>query len=174
MINDVNNMSDGRYTQVHQRAIDAGIDYAHLLGLDGIRSGDTLISAPKTYRVWEHYPHKTMLNQQGMHNNSRIVLESIDEGKVPKDVYYKQPTRVETTEQMMAPGYNTEMRELWNGPVYSIQQPSELSFPVKTVLFDPTIIDKTGKMNIVWGKNSNLINSLLPPVLGGTYLFNQK
>lgn len=109
-----------------------------------------------------------------MHNNSRLVLEAVNEGKVPIERFYEQPKRVETLKQMVAPGYDTEMRELWQGPVYSIFQPSELTFPRKSILFDPTIIDNSGKMNINWGKNSNLLNSLVPAILGGSYLINQK
>lgn len=72
-----------------RKAYDIGIDYAGRRGMKGIVSGDDLYSSEQTYRVWEHYPTRQIIGNNGKHifNAGRDISKvgrvySIDNGPV--------------------------------------------------------------------------------------------
>lgn len=56
------------------------------------------------------------------------------------------------------------------GPVYMLEEPTFKTI-TKSQVFDPTIINKEGKMRINWGKGSTMFNSFAIPTIFGSYLF---
>lgn len=56
-----------------RKLYDAAIKYAQNNGYRGIESGNMLLSAPKTYRIWEHYPNRQLLGNYGTHNNFNMA-----------------------------------------------------------------------------------------------------
>lgn len=56
-----------------RKLYDAAIEEAHKRGLKGVKSGESLLSAPKTYNIWEHYPDKVHLGDYGSHGNSSMI-----------------------------------------------------------------------------------------------------
>ena len=50
-----------------RRLYDAAIQSGEQLGYSGVKSGEHLISAPKTWKTWEHYPDRELLGNYGYH-----------------------------------------------------------------------------------------------------------
>lgn len=59
----------------------------------------------------------------------------------------------------------------YDGDVYMLLQPS-YKVPTKSVLFDPKIIDSSGKMHVDWS-NPNIFKTLLPFTVGLNLMNNE-
>jgi hypothetical protein len=57
---------------ISRKLYDAAIQDVTDRGMPGIYSGDNLLSAPKTYAMWKHYPNKKLIRMDGTHNNSQM------------------------------------------------------------------------------------------------------
>lgn len=70
--------------------------------------------------------------------------------------------------------WETNLGKTTKNPVYLLDETSSNNYPTKALPFDPTIIDKSGKMNIDWN-SKNIFKSLLPlTIFGGSTLFNNE
>lgn len=100
------------FKRISQNLYDLSILRAQQLGLNGVRSGDRLISSEQTYSIWDRYPTKKLLSNKGEH--------SFNYGK----------NVVKSGEPFM----------IWNGPVYELNIPIEI-IPLKSdQIFSPKMI----------------------------------
>lgn len=67
-------MIKSKYPGEGRKLYDAGIKIAQDNGYDGLLVGDNLISAPKSYRTFEHYyPDRTYLDDFGLWSNKNMI-----------------------------------------------------------------------------------------------------
>ncbi len=59
-----------------------------------------------------------------------------------------------------------------NMPIWLLREPT-FSVPTKSNMFDPSIIDASGKMNILWN-NPNVMKGLLYPTVLTSAVYNFK
>ena len=138
--------------KVEERGLNSAIQFANQTGLNGVVSGKQLLSAPKTYNVWKHFPEKEMVSNRGMHQNVNMV---------PEDT----PMRFITEAKEMV-GNSKESLHFPFGSVYRLRKPSSLETKTKSTIFDPTIIDNNGKMRIDWN-DPNIFKAIGIPFVGG-------
>ena len=67
---------------------------------------------------------------------------------------------------------NKEIKTLFNQPFWLLRTPT-YDVPVKSTLFDPTIIDRFGKMHIDWN-DPNIFRGIAYPTLIGAGLYGTK
>lgn len=119
---------------VGRKLYDGAIEAVIQDGSQGVVSGRGLVSAPKTYSTWKHYPTKKLIGNTGVHGNENMILEN---------------------------GDLSQLKEIDNGPIYLLNQPSQY-VPVKhTTMFDPEILDASGNMQIQLS-NPSLYRTLIP------------
>lgn len=94
-----------------RKLYDAAIKYAQNNGYRGIESGNMLLSAPKTYRIWEHYPNRQLLGNYGTHNNFNMAS-------------YGELDNVGSVEDMVANTANGIPTKFEGAPVYGLTEPS--------------------------------------------------
>lgn len=126
----------------------AVIRYGKESGYDGLVSGERLVSPEITYKIWEHYPNKRLMNNTGKHQFN--TGESVRNSNYPK-------------------------RVISDGAVYDLVEPSRY-IPTKHIdLFNPSIINPTtGKLNPPdWG-NPSIYKLLAPGISGASGMFNRK
>lgn len=143
--NTENVSSNPNIHKVEERGLNSAILFANQTGLNGVISGRQLLSAPKTYKVWKHFPEKELINNNGMHQNVNMVSENAP---------LKFVTEVD---DMVGNSENTLYYPFGN--VFRLKRPSSLETKTKSVIFDPSIIDNNGKMNIDWN-NSNIFKTI--------------
>lgn len=143
--NTENVSSNPNIHKVEERGLNSAILFANQTGLNGVISGRQLLSAPKTYKVWKHFPEKESINNNGMHQNVNMVSENAP---------LKFVTEVD---DMVGNSENTLYYPFGN--VFRLKRPSSLETKTKSVIFDPSIIDNNGKMNIDWN-NSNIFKTI--------------
>ena len=134
--------------KVEERGLNSAIQFANQTGLNGVISGKQLLSAPKTYKVWEHIPEKEIISNRGMHQNANMI---------PEDA----PMRFITEAEEMV-GNSKESLYYPFGSIYRLKKPSSLETKTKSTIFDPTIIDNNGKMRIDWN-NPNIFKAVGVP-----------
>lgn len=138
--------------KVEERGLNSAIQFANQTGLNGVISGKQLLSAPKTYKVWEHIPEKEIISNRGMHQNANMI---------PEDA----PMRFITEAEEMV-GDSKESLYYPFGSIYRLKKPSSLETKTKSTIFDPTIIDNNGKMRIDWN-DPNIFKAIGIPFVGG-------
>ena len=131
--------------KVEERGLNSAILLANQTGLNGVISGRQLLSAPKTYKVWKHFPEKELINNNGMHQNINMVSEN-----APLKFVTEVDDMVGNSENALYYPF---------GNVFRLSKPSSLETKTKSVIFDPSIIDNNGKMNIDWN-NSNIFKTI--------------
>lgn len=131
---------------------DAAIEAANQTGRNGIISGEHLISSPKTFSTWKHYPDKQLIGYYGKWGNKMMKPAN-------------KRVDVNTVEDAMnADAANLEF-SLNNAPVYRLTQPSRY-IPVKdTHYFDPEILDEAGNMHVDLS-NPSIYRTLIPVGIG--------
>lgn len=130
--------------KVEERGLNSAIQFANQTGLNGVISGKMLLSAPKTYNVWKHFPEKEMIGNRGMHQNTNMVPQNA-------------PMRFITEVEEMTGGSEELLYPYGN--IYRLKKPSSLETKTKSTIFDPTIIDNNGKMKIDWN-NPNIFKAV--------------
>lgn len=134
--------SDNPADHVFERALNSSINLARTLGGDGVVSGKQYLSAPKQYHTVQKFRDREVVGNTGSHTNLYMN---------PQDSALRMIPSMSTLRKMLA------MRRAgdayWasadNMPMWLLKSPT-FSTPTKSNLFDPTIIDATGKMNIDW------------------------
>lgn len=101
---------------------DAAIEEAHKLGLKGVKSGESLASAPKTYNIWKHYGDRTLLGNYGSHGNGNMMNDSFT-------------AKVNTPEELIeATNQGIDAAVIKKAPVYGLQNPSS-EVPLEGILY---------------------------------------
>lgn len=95
-----------------KKLYDAAIKYAQDQNYKGVKSGENLLSAPKTYNIWKHYPDKVSIEGTGSHSNAKMVSGS---------PFYKEVKTVEELLQETAQGN----RAYLEGPIYGLTKPNQ-------------------------------------------------
>lgn len=97
---------------VGRKLYDAAIKEAHKRGLNGVKSGVSLASAPKTYNIWNHYPNRTLLSTTGSHGNGNMINGEFT-------------TKVDTPEGLIeATTQGIDAAVIGKAPVYGLTTPS--------------------------------------------------
>ena len=135
--------------KVSERAYNTAIQSAQQSGYDGITSGNLLVSAPKTYKVWDHFPNKEVIGNTGIHSNTMVVNSPETFIKV---------SNVDDMAQATAQNIGAMNPK---GQVIKIKGKSHLHTPAKSTTLTPTIIDNNGKMQIDWS-NPDLFKTVVP------------
>lgn len=134
---------------------DAAIQSGNQLGYNGLLSGEQLISAPKTWSVWEHYPTKKLIKENGIHQNRMMTSNPNKDGR-----------RLKNLEEAKKAAEEGRSFTIENGPVYLLDKESQF-VPVKSAdVFDAGILDANG----VFHRNMNSTNiykAMLPFAIGG-------
>ena len=150
----VSNIHNNQTTTYHkgaERAYNTGIQIADNYGYKpGLRSGDQLVSAPKTYHTWTHFPEKEFIGNFGQHHNGNMVEDAISQGRTTVEKAYA-PENMKEVSTMEELSGDTEFRYNNNAPVFRLIKKSTEVSPAKSIIFDPQIIDNSGKMHINWG-----------------------
>ena len=158
-----NESSNKAINKVAERGLNSAIQLSNQTGLNGVLSGEYLLSAPKTYSVWKHFKNKELYGNYGEHSNTNMINEAIRAGKIERTPDIDEEIIIDNIEQMK--GDATRRLLLENAPVYRLTKESGLPTKTKSVVFDPSIIDKSGKMNIDWN-NPNIYKASIPIIFG--------
>lgn len=126
---------------VYQRGLNSAIQTAQSNGLEGVLSGEHLMSAPKTYHILQKFKSRQKVGDYGFHLNQN--MENINN--------YVEPIEVNSILQLKRA---TQNAELINAPVWKITKGTEV-VPTKSSVFNPTILDNEGNMLINWA-NPNI------------------
>ncbi len=154
--------------KVEERGLNSAIQLSNQSGLKGVITGEDLKSAPKTYNVWKHFKDKELVGNHGEHSNTNMISEAIKEGRLRATPDIDKEVTINNINQMI--GTANRRLVLYDAPVYKLSKQSNLPTKTKSVLFNPTIIDKTGKMNIDW---DNLdIFKVGMPIIGTNMISN--
>ena len=105
-------MMESTYHGTGRKLYDAAIEYAQNNGYRGIMSGENLLSAPKTYNIWRHYPNKIQLQGIGSHSNAKMVLGS---------PFYKEVS----TEKELLDATKNNVKAYREGPIIGLTEPSQ-------------------------------------------------
>ena len=149
---------DNPVGQVFERALNSSINLAKSFGGEGVVSGKQYLSAPRQYSVIKKYGNKEVIGNTGQHTNQNMVKKGPLIGK-----------HVSTMEDIMEAS-DKYVARADNMPIWLLRNPS-FPVPTKSNLFDPTIIDSSGKMNIEW-LNPNVLRGMFYPTFGSTLLYN--
>ena len=115
------------------------INWSKNRGGKGIVSGEELVSPEKTYKVWEHYPTKTLLGNYGTHK--------FGQGRGLT---------------------NLPMYTIDNGPVYLINSSSAITVPTKHAgWFHPSMINKAGQMRLPNWNSKDIFKFTIPGIYNG-------
>lgn len=151
---------------VYERGLNSAIDAAHSDALSGVVSGEELLSAPQQYHVLQKFRHRVKLSNDGSHSNESLVLSK--RRKDNKDFKLRK-TKEATSMLDLRKAGNTIYKTFYNGPVYRLESPT-FHVPTKSTAFNPTIIDRFGKMHIDWN-NPDIYKSLFPIGLTGAGIY---
>lgn len=124
---------------VSEDLYNATIEISKQIGSPGVISGKRLLSPEQTYKIWNKFPNKKLLSKDGEHtfNSGDNVIKS---GK----------------------SYTIN-----NGNVYLLKEPSREIKTKASNAFNPSIIDKNGKITMDWN-NKDIFKSSIP-----IYLYNE-
>lgn len=147
--------------KVEERGLNSAINLAHTFGGEGAVSGRQYLSAPRQYPVVQKFRDREVISNTGDHNNWNMVFGSGT--RIPQMSTFRKLLAMRRA--------GDEHRAIAdNMPVWLLKEPT-FPTPTKSNLFDPTIIDASGKMNIEWW-NPNVLKSVLYPTFLGTALYN--
>lgn len=154
---------------VQEKALNAAIKVAKQEGGEGVVTGERWLSAPKQQHVVQKYHDREVIGNTGQHSNVNMVEERInDDIRRGLPVTGEEETLAKSMLDLRRAG-NKEIKTLFNQPFWLLRTPTK-DIPVKSTLFDPTIIDRFGKMHIDWN-NPNIFRGIVPPILIGTGLY---
>lgn len=95
-----------------EKLYNAAIKEAQRQGLKGVKTGQSLASAPKTYHTWEHYPDRVLISNTGSHGNGNMI-----NGEVT--------IKVNTPEELIeATKRGIDAAVIKKAPVYGLTTPS--------------------------------------------------
>ena len=154
----VDNLTEGTDNVVHgvyERGLNSAINVAHSRGSMGIVSGEELESAPKTYHILQKFKDRKHLGNYGTHTNVNTV-STISE-KPDKATSLLDMKRSDTH------------KILENAPVYELRTPT-FHVMTKSTAFNPSIIDRFGKMHINTN-DWNIYKALFPTILTGAGIY---
>ena len=144
--------------QVFERALNSSINLANTFGGKGVITGKQYLSAPRQINVVNKYGDREIIGNTGTYNNYRMSKT----GSVPGKQVFSPEEMVEVGDNYPAYAYNM--------PISLLTKPTFIT-PTKSNLFEPTIIDSSGKMNIEWS-NPNVLRGIIYPTFGSTLLYN--
>lgn len=154
---------------VQEKALNAAIKVAKQEGGEGVVTGEWWLSAPKQQHVVQKYHDREVIGNTGQHSNSNMVEERINADiRRGLSVTGEKETLAKSMLDLRRAD-NKEIKTLFNQPFWLLRTPT-YDVPVKSTLFDPTIIDKFGKMHIDW-KDPNIFRGIAYPTLFGTGLY---
>ena len=131
---------DNAEKRVSEDLYNSIIQYGKQKGHDGLISGEILESPEITYKIWEHFPDKKLVDKTGAHY--------FNYGKTIRD-----PD---------SPSWNIN-----NGNVYKLTKPSRYVPTKHKGIFNPEIIDsKTGKLNPPDWNNPDIYKAVIPLGVG--------
>lgn len=145
---EVSNIAASNPGKFGERFYNSSIKLADQLNLDGVLSGSTLSSAPKTYSTWKHFPIQ-IVDNTGVHSNVRIV---------------ENPTTqklVKTESELVEATKNGENAVLHGGRVVKLKKPSKLRTETDLGLFEP------GRLLKEWTPNENIYKAVILPSIWG-------
>lgn len=160
---DINNLTEDRRkgipASVHgvqERGLNAAINVAHSEGGEGVITGKQYESAPKQYHIAQKYHNRKQVGNNGFHSNTNMVEEYNNAHHIVNDE--DEPA---TSMLDLANAGDRSRKTLLNAPVWLLKSPTFFT-PTKATVFNPTIIDKLGKMHIDWS-NPNVFRSIFYP-----------
>lgn len=175
-IDDIHNLTEsirnGIPASVHgvqERGLNAAINVTKSEGGEGVITGRDYQSAPKQYGVVQKYHDRQKVSDDGIHSNTNMVTEYNNAHGIVND-----DEELATSMLDLKRAGNKIRKYLYNAPVYLLKTPTSY-VPTKASIFNPSIIDKFGKMHIDW-TNPDIFKSILYPTLFGTgySLLNQE
>ena len=154
---------------VQERALNAAIKVAKQESGEGVVTGEWWLSAPKQQHVVQKYHDRQVVGNTGQHTNSNMVEERINADiRKGLPVTGEEETLAKSMLDLRRAG-DKEIKTLFNQPFWLLRTPIK-DTPVKSTLFDPTIIDRFGKMHIDWS-DPNIFRGVAYPTLIGTGLY---
>lgn len=138
-------------TNVSEHTYNAAIDFGHQMGKEGFISGANLLSAPKTYNVWKHYPDKILVGNTGTHSNVTTINSSSE----------AVPSVVQSADELVQATKEGKLAILHEGDIYQLNSASK-STPAKSENFSTVIIDDNGIMHPQWDIKDVFKVGLLP------------
>ena len=160
------NLSQGTETPVHQveeRGLNSSINLANTFGGEGVVSGKQYLSASRQYPVVQKFRDRVVIGNTGDHNNLNMNSSWLHIEQIP------EMSTMRKMLSMRRAGSNYPA-VAQNMPIWLLKKPTFLT-QTKSNLFDPAIIDSSGKMNIEW-LNPNVLRGIIYPTLGETLLNN--
>ena len=173
IINNTESVRKGKAATEHgvqERGLNAAIKVANSEGGEGVVSGEWWLSAPKQQHVVQKYHDREVIGNTGQHYNTNMVEERIN--KAVREGFPIEDDGAESFASSMLDlrrAGDIERKALFNQPFWLLRTPT-YDVPVKSTLFNPTIIDKFGKMYIDWS-NPNIFKGVAYPTLIGTSLY---
>lgn len=158
--------------KVQENALNAAIKVAKQEGGEGAVTGEWWLSAPKQQHVVQKYHDRQVVGNTGQHSNVNMVEERINADiRRGLPVTGEEETLAKSMLDLRRAG-DKEIKTLFNQPFWLLKTPT-YDIPVKSTLFDPTIIDRFGKMHIDWS-NPNIFKGIAYPTLIGAGLYGTK
>ena len=160
------NLTQGTKDPVHkveERGLNSAINLANTFGGEGVVSGKQYLSASRQYPVVQKFRDREVIGNTGDHTNLYMNLSGLNIEQIPE---------MSTMRKMLAmrrAGSN-HPAVAQNMPIWLLKSPT-FPTPTKSNLFDPSIIDSSGKMNIEW-LNPNVLRGIIYPTFGSTLLYN--
>lgn len=169
MIDDIHNMTENvrrgvspTAHGVQERGLNAAINVAKSEGGEGVITGREYLSAPKQYHVAQKFHDRKKISDTGIHTNTNMV----DERRAAlglSDDYSDTPA---TSMLDLARANDKTRKTLLNAPVWLLKSATS-HVPSKATIFNPSIIDRFGKMHIDWS-DPNIFKGLIYPTIFGT------
>ena len=154
---------------VQEKALNAAIRVANQEGGEGVVTGEWWLSAPKQQHIVQKYHDREVIGNTGQHSNTNMVEERINADiKRGLPVTGENETLAKSMLDLRRAG-DKEIKTLFNQPFWLLRTPT-YDVQVKSTLFDPTIIDRFGKMHIDWS-NPDILKGLVYPTIIGSGIY---
>ena len=134
---------------VYERGLNASISIGRHHGGEGVVSGKMLASAPKQYHVLQKFKDRVNLGNTGRHVNYMMFPPGSLPGKEVSSLLEMRRAG------SAFPAYGSDM------PTWLLKKPTS-DIPMKSNLFDPSIIDSFGRMHIDW-MNRDMLKGMAAP-----------
>ncbi len=133
---------EGKYpgSGTYERLLNGGIELSKIEKTKGVVSGESLKSAPKTYHINQKIKDREPYYLKGIHDNLRMVYDRLG--------YEPIPTPAKNMLELRRAS-DKEAKVLKDAPVWILKSPT-YEIPIKSEIFDPSIIDTNGNMIIDW------------------------
>jgi len=154
---------------VQEKALNAAIKVAKQEGGEGVVTGKWWLSAPKQQHIVQKYHDREVIGNTGQHTNANMVEERIN-ADIRKGIPVTGEEETLATSMLdLRRAGDKEIKTLFNQPIWLLRTPTKDAL-VKSTLFDPTIIDRFGKMHIDWNDPS-IFRGITYPTLFGAGLY---